>query len=165
MIQVQSVFNRFFDRLMQNRTAHSISDNLELLIRNYLQASSSDKDWRYHFVASGRILSDKGDIFAWTAPELFVIERLRGANLQSDHINPFYLDLVEQANLPDEALQYTYYHELSSIEVRSGTSLFLTTSGWKIHSDQLSDNQIENILNTSSHANLSLQGKHLLQIL
>lgn len=165
MIQVQSVFNRFFDCLMQNHTTHPISDNLELLIQDYLQTSSSNQDWRYHFVASERILSDKGDIFAWTAPELFVIERLRGINLQSDHINPFYLDLVEQANLPNEALQYTYYHEFSSIELRPGISLILTTSGWEIRSDQLSDNQIENILSTSSHANPLLQGKHLLQIL
>jgi len=110
-------------------------------------------------------LSNKGDIFAWTEPERFVIERLRGVNLQSDHINPFYLDLVEQANLPNEALQYTYYHKLSSIEVRLGISLILTTSGWEIRSNELSDQKIANILNTSSHANPLLQGKHLLQIL
>lgn len=165
MIQVQSVFNRFFDCLMQNHTTHPISDNLELLIQDYLQTSSSNQDWRYHFVASERILSDKGDIFAWTAPELFVIERLRGVNLQSDHINPFYLDLVQQANLSDEALQYMYYHDFSSIEVRPGTSLLLTTSGWKIRSNQLSDNQIANILNTASDTNLLIEGNHLLKIL
>lgn len=164
-IKVQTVFDLFFKRIMQKNATSSIQTRLQEIVQDYLQTSSSTKDWRHHFVASTRILTDRGDVFAWTAPERFVIERLRGVSLQSDHINPFYLDLVKQTNLSDDLLQYTYYHEFSSIEVQKGTSLSLTTSGWDVISDKLSADEAIDLLNNSPQPHLLVEGNDLIQIL
>ncbi|MBS8266425.1 DUF262 domain-containing protein [Mesobacillus boroniphilus] len=117
--------------------------------------------WAYYFVKYPAMLKGRKLLYVYEDEEKYAIERLTGANLQADHINPFYeavINEIDDTDICSYGSSSVRLSEKSRLRTKFGIEFDISEGKWTYKGNEEIAKELDKYVDTIKETDLVQQG-------